>query len=58
MTDHNLSTLYGLNDLEIIKTAHLKENPQQFKDFMTRHIKDDVQVMISIQQLISNFKDK
>lgn len=54
MTDHNLSTLYGLNDLEIIKTAYIKENPQQFKDFMKRHIKDDVQVMISIQQLLEH----
>lgn len=37
MTDHNLSTLYGMNDLEIIKTAAVKDSPKQFKDFMMRY---------------------
>lgn len=54
MTDHNLSTLYGLNDLEIIKTTNLQKNPRQFKDFMKRYIKDDRQLKISMDQFIGS----
>lgn len=54
MTDHNLSTLYGMNDLEIIKTAEVKKSPKQFRDFMLRNIMDDAQVKIRMQQLLEH----
>ena len=54
MTDHNLSTLYGMNDLEIIKTAEVKNSPKQFRDFMLRNIMDDAQVRITMQQLLEH----
>lgn len=54
MTDHNLSTLYGMNDLEIIKTAEVKQSPKQFRDFMLRNIMDDAQVRITMQQLLEH----
>lgn len=54
MTDHNLSTLYGINDLEIIKTAEVKKSPKQFRDFMLRNIMDEAQVRITMQQLLEH----
>ena len=51
MTDHNLSTLYGLNDLQIIKTANIKDDPSELKAFMQEHIKDDRYVIPAISQL-------
>ena len=54
MTDHNLSTLYGMNDLEIIKTAEVKKSPKQFRDFMLRNIMDEAQVRITMQQLLEH----
>lgn len=54
MTDHNLSTLYGMNDLEIIKTAEVKNSPKQFRDFMLRNIMDEAQVRITMQQLLEH----
>ena len=51
MTDHNLSTLYGLNDLQIIKTANIKDDPTELKEFMQEHIKDDRYVIPAISQL-------
>ena len=57
MTDHNLSTLYGLNDLEIIKTADVKEAPEHFKEFMLRNINDEAQVTITMQQLLEHLKE-
>lgn len=51
MTDHNLSTLYGLNDLQIIKTVNIKDDPSKLKEFMQEHIKDDRYVIPAISQL-------
>ena len=51
MTDHYLSTLYGLNDLQIIKTANIKDDPSELKAFMQEHIKDDRYVIPAISQL-------
>ena len=51
MTDHNLSTLYGLNDLQIIKTANIKDDPSELKAFMQEQIKDDRYVIPAISQL-------
>ena len=54
MTDHNLSTLYGLNDLQIIKTANIKDDPSELKEFMQEHIKDDRYVIPAISRLVGN----
>ena len=54
MTDHNLSTLYGMNDLEIIKTAEVKNSPKQFRDFMLRNINNEAQIRITMQQLLEH----
>ena len=58
MTDHNLSALYGMNDLEIIKTAEVKESPKQFRDFLKRNINDEAQVNICMQQLLEHLKSE
>lgn len=52
MTDNNLSTLYGLNQLNIIKTSGIAENPAFFRQFLTEHISDDVQVDVIMNQLL------
>ncbi|EXY24744.1 hypothetical protein M078_4866, partial [Bacteroides fragilis str. 2-F-2 len=36
MTNWNLTSLYGLNDLEIIKTDKCNENPNEMERYMTR----------------------
>lgn len=51
MTDNNLSTLYGLNQLNIIKTSGIRENPICFRQFLSNHISDDVQVDVIMNQL-------
>ena len=40
MTDSNLSTLYGLNRIRIIKTADLAEDQQKLYDFLINHYLD------------------
>lgn len=52
MTDNNLSTLYGLNQLNIIKTSGIRENPICFRQFLSNHISDDVQVDVIMNQLL------
>ena len=52
MTDNNLSTLYGLNHVEIIKTSRIKDNPTRFRSFLTKYIPDDRQVMVTMNQLL------
>ena len=42
MTDWNLSTLYGLNNVQIIKTRSIKEDQKPLYDFFVRHGKEDV----------------
>ena len=53
MTDSNLSSLYGLNQVEIIKTSRIKDNPEQFRRFLTKHISDDLQVRVTMNQLLN-----
>ena len=53
MTDNNLSALYGLNHVEIIKTSKIKDNPEQFRRFLTKHISDDKQVEVAMNQLLN-----
>ena len=52
MTDNNLSTLYGLNHVEIIKTSRIKDNTTRFRSFLTKHIPDDRQVTVTMNQLL------
>ena len=52
MTDNNLSTLYGLNHVEIIKISRIKDNPTRFRSFLTKYIPDDRQVMVTMNQLL------
>ena len=58
MTDNNLSTLYGLNHVEIIKTSRIKEESTQFRTFLTNHISDDIQVRVIMNQLLSKEENK
>ena len=52
MTDNNLSTLFGLNHVEIVKTSKIKDNPSQFQRFLTRYISDEKQVIVTMDQLL------
>lgn len=52
MTDSNLSSLYGLNRVEIIKTSKIKDNPEQFRRFLTKHISEDMQIRVTMDQLL------
>lgn len=53
MTDNNLSTLYGLNQVEIIKTSRIKDNPNRLFSFFSKYIKDEMQVRVIMNQLLS-----
>lgn len=54
MTDNNLSSLYGLNHVEIIKTTRIKEDPSQLRAFLSRYISDETHVKHIINQLLSS----
>ena len=56
MTDHNLSTLYGLNDLQIIKTANIKDDPSKFRAFLKEYIGDDRYVIPAMTQLLEKLR--
>ena len=53
MTDGNLSTLYGLNNIQIIKTGNLQEDQQKLYDFMVRHGKGELPTREFISKLLS-----
>ena len=42
MTDSNLSTLFGLNNLQIIKTGELEEDQRKLYDFLVKHGKGEI----------------
>lgn len=42
MTDWNLSTLFGQNNLQIIKTQNLKEDQEKLFDFLVKHGKNEL----------------
>lgn len=42
MTDGNLSTLFGLNNLQIIKTREIKEDQKKLLNFLMKHGKDEL----------------
>ncbi len=53
MTDWNLSTLYGLNNIHIIKTANVKEDQQQLYDFLVKHGKEEFRTREYIGKLLN-----
>jgi len=52
MTDNNLATLYGLNDLCIIKTASIKNSYGDFESFLKRFITDERLVKATLEKVI------
>ena len=40
MTDGNLSTLFGLNNLQIIKTGEISEDHEKLLNFLVKHGKE------------------
>ena len=41
MTDGNLSTLYSLNNIQVIRTGKIEDDQQKLYDFLVYHGKDD-----------------
>lgn len=54
MTDWNLSTLYGLNNLQIIKTGAIKEDQRKLYDFLVKHGKGEMPTREFISRLLSH----
>lgn len=54
MTDWNLSTLFGLNNLQIIKTGDIKEDKEKLFKFLIKHGKDELSVREFIGKLINH----
>ncbi len=52
MTDWNLSTLYGLNNIQIIKTGNIQEDQQLLYDFLVKHGKDNYRTREFIGKLL------
>ena len=57
MTDWNLSTLYGLNNIQIIKTGSIQEDRQLLYDFLVKHGKDEFHTRDFIGELLQNESD-
>ncbi len=54
MTDWNLSTLFGLNNLQIIKTGDIKEDKEKLFKFLIKHGKEELSVRVFIGKLINH----
>ena len=54
MTDWNLSTLFGLNNLQIIKTGDIKEDKEKLFKFLIKHGKEELSVREFIGKLINH----
>ena len=54
MTDGNLSTLYGLNHIQIIKTANLAEDQHKMIDFLVNHHIERNHAEVILGQLIKD----
>ena len=52
MTDGSLSTLYGLNNIQIIKTGNIKEDQSKLYDFLVKHGKKELAAREFIGKLI------
>ena len=58
MTDWNLSTLYGLNNIQIIKTNNVDEDQQLLYDFLVKHGKEDFRTREFIGKLLHNKQEE
>jgi hypothetical protein len=54
MTDWNLSSLYGLNNLQIIKTGNLKADQRKLYDFLVKYGKGEYPTREFISNLLQN----
>ena len=52
MSDNNLASLYGMNDLKIIKTSNLRESQRELRAFLERHIGDGQHAYEILGQLL------
>ena len=53
MTDWNLSTLFGLNNLQIIKTGDIKEDQEKLFNFLIKHGKEEMPTREFIGRLLA-----
>ena len=53
MTDANLSTLYGMNNIQIIKTGNLEEDQRKLYDFLVKHGKGEMPTREFIGKLLA-----
>ena len=53
MTNGNLSTLYGLNNIQIIKTGDLEEDQRELYDFLVKHGKGEMPTREFIGNLLT-----
>ena len=54
MTDWNLSTLYGLNNIQFIKTGNIQEDEQLLQNFLVKHGKEAAKTEEFIKNLLQN----
>ena len=52
MTDWNLSMLYGLNNIQIIKTGNIQEDQKLLYDFLVKHGKEDFRTREFIGEIL------
>lgn len=57
MTDNNLSSLYGLNHVEIIKTSNFPKDSNTLRMFLSRHISNEIQVSVTYNQLLEEYRN-
>ena len=57
MTDNNLSSLYGLNHVEIIKTSNFPKDLNTLRMFLSRHISNEIQVSVTYNQLLEEYRN-
>lgn len=53
MTDGNLSTLFGLNNLQIIKTGEIREDQKKLFNFLVKHGKEELATREFIGKLLA-----
>ena len=53
MTDGNLSTLYGLNHIQVFKTANIKEQQRDFYNFLLKSGMDKRQASVQIGKILN-----
>lgn len=56
MTDWNLSTLFGLNNIQIIKTGNIQEDQKLLYDFLVKHGKEEIRTREFIGKLLQKTK--